>query len=274
MEFIKAKDNKRIKKLRALIEKASERKKNSTFVVEGLKMVNEALRYDLVETLYLSESLFQSIDTNVFSGSLKEESRKLKQKINESSDFFVLSDSLFKGISETVHPQGALAVVRMPSHQLLPLIEAGDKGRIKLLILEDISDPGNLGTMVRTAEAAGMTALIMSAKTVDIYNPKVVRATMGSIFRLPFFYENNLKEVLLHLKKKGIHLYATHLNAEKSFKEMNYAGHSGILIGNEARGLSDELTELSDEYIKIPMYGEVESLNASIAAALMMYELM
>ena len=112
----------------------------------------------------------------------------------------------------------------------------------------------------------------MSKGTVDIFNPKVVRSTMGSIFRLPFAYVEDLKEVIKELKKQGISFYATHLKGEKSYKAIKYSDRSAILIGNEARGLSDEVADLADTYVIIPMQGKVESLNAAVAAALMMYE--
>ena len=164
----------------------------------------------------------------------------------------------------------------MPEYRLLEkdfLNQAYNKnGKIKLLILEDTADPGNLGTIMRTAEAAGVTGVIMSKGTVDIFNPKVVRSTMGSIFRLPFAYVEDLKEVIKELKKSGISFYATHLKGEKSYKAIKYSDRSAILIGNEARGLSDEVADLADIYVIIPMQGKVESLNAAVAAALMMYE--
>lgn len=112
----------------------------------------------------------------------------------------------------------------------------------------------------------------MSKGTVDIFNPKTVRSTMGSVFRLPFCYTENLKEAIKKLKELNISFYATHLKGEKSYKDIKYSNKSAILIGNEARGLSDELAELADVYVIIPMQGKVESLNAAIAAALMMYE--
>ena len=112
----------------------------------------------------------------------------------------------------------------------------------------------------------------MGKGTVDIFNPKVVRSTMGSIFRLPFAYVEDLKETIRELKKQGISFYATHLKGEKSYKDIKYSDRSAILVGNEARGLSDEVADLADTYVLIPMQGKVESLNAAVAAALMMYE--
>ena len=226
MEIISSKDNKKIKYIRGLMEKGSIRKKNRQFVVEGIKLVDEALKYGDVSEIVITESLY--------------------------------------------------AVVGMPCYRLLDedyLDKIYSKtGKIKLLILEDTSDPGNLGTIMRTAEAAGVTGVIMTKGTVDIFNPKVVRSTMGSIFRLPFAYVEDLKEVIKELKKSGISFYAAHLKGEKSYKAIQYSDRSAILIGNESRGLNDKVADLADTYVIIPMQGKVESLNAAVAAALMMYE--
>ena len=126
---------------------------------------------------------------------------------------------------------------------------------------------------MRTAEAAGVTGVIMGRGTVDIFNPKAVRSTMGSIFRLPFIYVEDVREAIRELKKYGISFYAAHLKGKQSYKDVKYSDKAGILIGNEARGLSPETAELADIYIIIPMQGKVESLNAAVAAALMMYEI-
>lgn len=272
MEIITAKTNKRVAFIRSLLEKSKERKKHNSFVIEGIKMVNEALSLGLLDEVFLSESLAKSLDTNEFTGSLKEEISILKHFISSGNKATVLSDALFQYVSETVTPQGALAIVKMPRYEIEEVLK--QKDRIRLLVLENLGDPGNLGTIMRTAEAAGITAVIMSSETVNLFNPKVVRATMGSIFRLPFIITKDLEGTILNLKKSGIHFYAAHLKGEKDYKETSYHEKAGLLIGNEAKGLSDKIAELSDTYIKIPMKGKVESLNAAIAAAIIMYEMM
>ena len=140
------------------------------------------------------------------------------------------------------------------------------------MILERLQDPGNLGTIMRTAEAAGVSCVIMDKDTVDIYNPKVVRSTMGAIFRVPFIYADNLNAVADLLKKDGYSLYAAHLKGTHNFNEIAYEKKTAFLIGNESAGLSEKTASLADEYVKIPMKGKVESLNASVAASLLMYE--
>lgn len=278
MEIISSKDNKRIKYIRSLLEKGGIRKKNHSFVVEGIKLVDEALEYGNVLDIIVSESLYEEIVSGDLAknGLLSDNGKHIIKQVKQGTSLTVVSDAVFKSVSETITPQGILAEVEMPKHRLLEekfLEIAYEKtGKIKLLILEDTADPGNLGTIMRTAEAAGVTGVIMGKGTVDIFNPKVVRSTMGSIFRLPFAYVDDLKAVILRLKRDGISFYATHLKGKESYRDISYSDKAGILIGNEARGLSDEIANLADTYVIIPMQGKVESLNAAVAAALMLYE--
>ena len=278
MEIISSKDNKKIRYIRSLLEKGNIRKKSKAFVVEGIKLVDEALEYGKVLEVVCSESLYDEIISGDLSGNrlLAENDKNITSYVKKGSSLLVVSDTVFKSMSETKTPQGILAVVEMPDYRLLDkgfLEQAYTKnGKIKLLVLEDTADPGNLGTIMRTAEAAGVTGVIMGKGTVDIFNPKVVRSTMGSIFRLPFAYAEDLKETIQKLKTQGISFYATHLKGKKSYKDIKYSDSSAILVGNEARGLSDEVADLADTYVLIPMQGKVESLNAAVAAALMMYE--
>ena len=279
MEIISSKDNKRIKYLRSLLEKGSARKKNRQFIVEGIKLVDEALVYGKVCEIILSESLYKEIISGglIKNALLADNGKNLIAYVNEANSTTVVSDAVFKTVSETINPQGVIAVVMMPTYELLSedfLNQTYSKtGKIKLLVLEDTADPGNLGTIMRTAEAAGVTGVIMGRGTVDIFNPKAVRSTMGSIFRLPFIYVEDVRETIRELKKYGISFYAAHLKGKQSYKDVKYSDKAGILIGNEARGLSPETAELADIYIIIPMQGKVESLNAAVAAALMMYEI-
>ncbi len=213
-------------------------------------MFEEACGLGIVEKAYLSESYAGELD-------------------KVPCDFEIVSDEVFNRIAETVTPQGVIALVK------IPVGEAGDvvKTAKSLLLLEDLQDPGNLGTMIRTAEAAGIDAVILSRNSVDIYNPKVVRSTMGAVFRVPAFYTDDLIGLIGELNDNGFNTVATHLAAQKSYFEADYSGKTAILIGNEGNGLSDEATAAAREKVKIPMEGKVESLNASVAAALMMYEL-
>ena len=129
-----------------------------------------------------------------------------------------------------------------------------------------------MGTIIRTAEAAGVSGVILSKESVDIYNPKVIRSTMGAVYRVPFLYVEDFTLLLQELRDRDVRLLAAHLKGQKTFDKANYSGKVGILIGNEANGLSDEVAELANEKVLIPMAGSVESLNAAVAAALLMYE--
>ena len=141
-----------------------------------------------------------------------------------------------------------------------------------ILVLETIQDPGNLGTLLRAGEGAGITGLVMNRETADIFNPKVIRSTMGSLLRVPFVYVDDLKAACRKMQDMGIRLFAAHLKAVHNYEQADYTGSTGFLIGNEANGLSREITALADGLIKIPMAGRVESLNAAIAASVLMFE--
>ncbi len=179
-----------------------------------------------------------------------------------------VADDVFNRIAETVTPQGVIALVRIPAYDLDKTAAEAQN----VVLLENLQDPGNLGTIIRTAEAAGIDAVILNRTSVDPYNPKVVRSTMGAMFRMPILVTDDLPELVLRLNGLGFNTLATHLGATRTYYEADYSGKNAILIGNEGNGLSDELTSLAKEKIIIPMSGNVESLNASVAAALMMYE--
>ena len=167
------------------------------------------------------------------------------------------------------HRRGILCLVRKPQYRLEELLKGADT---HLLILESIQDPGNLGTMLRTGEGAGISGVVMNHTTVDLFNPKTIRSTMGSIYRMPFFVTRDLAETICELKNAGVKTYAAHLKGKMQYDEPDYTGATAFMIGNEGSGLSDEIADLADTYIKIPMCGQVESLNAAISASLLMYE--
>ncbi|MEE1008688.1 MAG: RNA methyltransferase [Agathobacter sp.] len=259
--MITSASNQQIKNLTALMKKSKERKKQGVFVVEGPKMCFEAPN-DWVKAVYVSESYISNPDND----------KKIKEYLNKCNGnvtYEVVVDSVFKNVSDTKTPQGIISLVKIPQYELKDTL---NKDKSMVLILESIQDPGNLGTMIRTGEGAGVTGVIMNNTTVDIFNPKTIRSTMGSIYRVPFYITNDLKESINVLKENGINLYAAHLKGEASYDEMDYRKASGFLIGNEGNGLSDEIANMADSYIKIPMEGKVESLNAAISATLLMYE--
>ncbi len=264
--MIESSSNAQIKYLRRLVKNSRFRKAERVFIVEGFKMVFEAVSYNLVVKIYAT---LQAAEQE------REEYRKIFLLAKEKGlAVELVNDKVFSGICDTASPQGVLAVVKMPEYHLEDYTNVTGKSgnRLKFLCLEDISDPGNLGTMMRTAEGAGMTGVIMSKKTADLFNPKVVRATMGSLFRVPFFYRENFVETIQYLKSKQVAIYAAHLQGSVPYDKVSYNGSIGILIGNEANGLSGEVTALADTCIRIPMAGQLESLNAAVSAALLMYE--
>ena len=254
--MIESAANAKFKRIQKLMKQARARKKEGVFVVEGWKMVREALQRDLVQELYCDEKEEQAL--------AKELAKLQKRPVIE-----VLKTTLFKQMSDTVNPQGVLAVITMPSYDREQMISSSE---FKLLCLENIQDPGNLGTMFRTAEGAGMSGVVLSSGCVDLFNPKVVRSTMGAMFRVPFYICESMSEEMKQLQNQSFHFYAAHLQGKKNFREETYDGRIGILIGNEANGLSDEVTALADKKVIIPMEGELESLNAAVSAALLMYE--
>lgn len=185
----------------------------------------------------------------------------------------ILSDHVFSHVSDTKTPQGILLVMKQRSCEICEMLDLDAQGRKPLLmVLDNLQDPGNLGTILRAGEAAGVTGVIMSHDCVDIYNPKVIRSTMGSVYRMPFVYVEHLPETLEVLAEAGIHSYAAHLKGKNSYDQEDYTRGTAFLIGNEGNGLRDEVADAAECYIKIPMCGEVESLNAAVASSVLMFE--
>lgn len=242
--------NETVKEVVALRKKADLRKERGLFVVEGRRFVQE-----IPDTM-----LERAFATPDFAGS--EEGELLCQRLKPE----YVSEPVMAKMADTVTPQGILALVRMPSYSL------EDFGPGPLALLEQIQDPGNVGTLFRTAEAAGAGGLILDEKSADPFSPKVLRATMGAIFRLPFVISRDLGETVTMLKEKGYRLYAAHLKGGSSYDQPEYQAKSAFLLGNEGRGLSEALTAQADELIRIPMEGQAESLNVSVAGALLLYE--
>ena len=252
--------NSRVKQVIQWQTKAKERKKAGVFLTEGFKMYEEAPLESILE-VYVAESALAFLEKM----DAKEE--KTTEKLKKTG-YEVVADSLFKKMADTQTPQGILCVVKQPEYRLEEILK---QDRPLLMILENLQDPGNLGTIIRTGEGAGVTGVIMTAKTVDIFNPKVIRATMGSVFRVPFLYVEDMEDTLKKLKEKGIRTYAAHLAGREYYDSFSFTGGTAFLIGNEGNGLEKNTADLADSYLKIPMEGKVESLNAAIAASLLMY---
>ena len=250
-QIIESSGNKKIKELAALQRSKKERADAGLFVLEGERIIKDAIstRKDLVDTVFVSSAYASS-------------------KGLPAGDAVIVADSVLSRVCETVTDQGILATVRMdPLRRSEEELMKSDR----IMVLEDIRDPGNLGTIIRTAEAAGIGAVIMSVGTVDIFSPKVVRSTMGSILRVPFAYSADLERTIDMLKGSEHEVYAAYLHDAEDMRQIRFAKRRAVVIGNEGRGISENVARRSDKRVFIPMQGEVESLNAAIAAAILMY---
>ncbi|MBX4266392.1 TrmH family RNA methyltransferase [Clostridium estertheticum] len=253
MEYIQSKDNLLIKDIRKLKEKRY-RVSSNMFLVEGFRFVEEAL-----------DSGFEVVHIFISArGEVKFENSGMENKLQVNTKVYGVSDSLFKSICDTDNPQGIIASVRNK-----PVEIKYDNGFY--MLADKIQDPGNMGTIIRTAHAAGALGVILTKGTVDIYNEKTLRATMGSIFKIPIIYDNDLS-LVQKLKKSGFKLVTSSLDTDKNFYDIDLKGKIIISVGNEGNGISDEVYDICDLKIKIPMPGGAESLNAAVAASIMMYE--
>ena len=242
--MITGKSNEYIKHIKSLSQKKY-RDEYSEYIIEGIKLVNEALQENIhIKKIIICEELFH-------------------EKI-DFPDIEYVDEKIFKYISETETPQGILAVVEQRKNK-------NEEGDI-IFALDNVQDPGNLGTIIRTLDCAGIKTLILSTGCADLYNPKVVRSTMGAIFRVNILKSSNFIEKLLELKEKGYKVITTSLQTDKSIYDLNFKEKSVIVIGNESKGVSNDVMQIADVKTKIPMLGRTESLNAGVAASIIAYE--
>lgn len=252
-QMITSTSNAQVKNVVSLQKKSKLRKEQKEFVVEGQKMVLET-PVDRLVKVYVSQTFKESYPSVC---------KKVEEKLE------TVSDNVFMQMSDTKTPQGILAIVKMKEYDIETIINHENPF---IVILENIQDPGNLGTILRTAEGAGVTGVIMSDNTADIYNPKVIRSTMGSLYRVPFVYVKDFPEMLRNLKAKKITLNAAHLEGSCDYTEGDYRKATAFVIGNEGNGLTKETTDACDNKVRISMEGNVESLNAAIATAILLFE--
>ena len=270
MERITSLSNNRIKEVTLWSAKARERRKADVYLVEGKKMFLEAPEEDFRQ-LFVAEPLWEKLETETNLTGMDAQTVERIRALDAQGKVpvFLVTEEVFRKMSDTQTPQGILCVLKQKHYTLETLLE---KEHPLLVILEDLQDPGNLGTILRTGEGAGITGVILSKDTVDLYNPKTIRATMGSIYRVPFVYVEDLKPVLAELKNRAVQSYAAHLKGTKYYDAFDFTTGTAFLIGNEGNGLKTETADLADQYLKIPMEGQVESLNAAIATSILMYE--
>ncbi|KXZ39338.1 RNA methyltransferase, TrmH family [Alkalithermobacter thermoalcaliphilus JW-YL-7 = DSM 7308] len=255
---ITSKENEKIKYIKSLLKKKN-RVKEKKYIIEGYRIVKDAFYKSVaIDCVVLSDNFDQKY------------SDFIEEIKNKNVSIYMVSDKLFKEISDTDNPQGILAVVKYEIKNLRKIISSKDLNFV--LILDRIQDPGNMGTIIRTADAAGVDAIVLLKGCVDIYNPKVIRSTMGSIFNTNII-ESEDEGVLTYIKENGFKIISSTLNTNNYYNKIDYKGKIALVVGNEANGVSKEIIDLSDELVKIPIYGQAESLNAAIASALLMYEI-
>lgn len=252
--LITSKDNETIKHIRKLKEKKY-RDEYGEYIVEGIKLINEAIEEK------------QNVKTIIVCDNCN------KEALNQNSmyevaklDCIYVDEKVFNTITEVKNPQGILAVVEKQNKE-----KQINFNEDIIVVLDDIQDPGNLGTILRTVDSVGLSQIIVSKKSGDVYNSKVVRSTMGAIFRVNVIESENLKDTIKEIKKHKFNVISTSLDTDKSLYDINL-NKTVIVIGNEANGVSKEIQELSDIKIKIPMFGKTESLNASVATGIVLYE--
>ena len=255
MQLITSKDNTLIKHICKLKEKKY-RNRYCEYVIEGVKLIKEAIEEN--EKIKMVVVCEKSIDSALMEKYLKSELQKL--------DYVAVTENIFKLISDVENPQGILAIVE--KHKETNKI---DLSKDFILALDDIQDPGNLGTIIRTADSANLTQILVSKGTVDSFSPKVIRSTMGAIFRVKVIECEDLADTLKKLKQEKYKVVVTSLDAKKMVYDLDFQ-KSIVVIGNEANGVSKEILDLADEETIIPMIGKTESLNASVATGIILYE--
>ena len=255
MQVITSKDNELIKHIKKLKDK-KERDLSNEYIIEGIKLIQEAIQENAkIKQIIICDDCEKTESIP----------KDLMYEIAKQECIYV-TNKVFDSITEVMNPQGILAIIEKQSKE----IQIDDKQDI-ILALDDIQDPGNLGTILRTADSIGLTQILVSKGTADSYNPKVVRSTMGAIFRVKIIECEDLVKTLKEIKKHKFEIVVSSLQTDNSIYDINYH-KKVIVIGNEANGVKKEIQDLADKKIKIPMLGKTESLNASVATGIILYE--
>ena len=243
--IITSKDNEIIKNIKKLKEK---KYRLDSYIVEGIKMVKEAISENQeIALIAIREDFKIDFDT-----------KNIKT--------VTISNKIFNDISDVKTPQGILAVIKKNQNNQI------ETNSNYILALDSLQDPGNMGTIIRTADSANINQIIINKTTVDPYSPKVIRSTMGAIYRTNIIEVEDLKATLKEMQSNGFQIITTDLKATQSIYDINYNNKTVVVIGNEANGVSQEILQTADKKVIIPMLGKTESLNASIAASIMIYE--
>lgn len=255
--IITSRDNETIKEIIKLKEKKYRKER---FIVEGIKMVKEAILENAnIDLIVMREDMLQYEDN------INQKNNQFDIDVSNYKTIEV-TEKIFSELTDVETPQGILAVIKKPQQN-----QEIDMSANYILALDGVQDPGNLGTILRTADSANLKQIIVTKNTVDSYSPKVVRSTMGSIYRIKVIEVDNLVETMKKLNQNGFETVTTALSTDKSIYDINY-NKKVVIIGNEANGVSKEVQDASNYKVKIPMLGKTESLNASIATGIMIYE--
>ena len=258
MKKIISKQNETIKRIKSL-EKKKYREKYSEILLEGYRLIEEAFDSGLI------------IKTVLYIESIDKKKAILVDRLSTSGAEVIEADEeVFEYISDTVNSQGLLAIAKMPSNEFEDI---PGKPQGFMIYLDCMQDPGNLGTVIRTADAAGADCVAISSGSVDAYNAKVLRSAMGSVFHLPVIQKINGEKFIKDLKCSGYRVIAADLNGAKPYIKMEYGDKTCLVIGNEGSGIRDEILDICDESVKIPIIGCAESLNAAVAAGILLYDI-
>ena len=259
MELITSKDNKRIKIVRKLISSASFRREEKRFTAEGLRLCDDALKSGVgIEEAYFSEDFAEK-----HADFLDRTEERIQKR-------FLLKNSIFSALCDTKTPQGVLFVIK--TLDKTPDFDKMNKNG-KVVALDNIQDPTNLGTILRSAEAFGVDGVVLSRDCCDIYAPKVIRGSMGAVFRQPFWISDDLPAVIRRFNEIGASFAAVLERDSVSLSECDFSGATLCAIGNEGNGLSEAVISACDKKVFIPMKGGAESLNASAAASILIWEM-
>lgn len=252
---ITSKDNEQIKHIRKLKEKKY-RDEYNEYVIEGVKLIKEAIQEDAnIKTIIACDNCVKN----------EEIDPKVMYEIAKYNCLYV-EEKVFQSITDVKNPQGLLAIMSKEQKE-----EKIDYKEDIIVVLDNVQDPGNIGTILRTVDSIGLKQIIVSKNSGDVYNPKVVRSTMGAILRVNVIESENLVETLKTIKKHKFEVVATSLQTNDSIYDIDY-NKKVIVIGNEANGVSKEVLELAEKKVKIPMFGRTESLNAAVATGIITYE--
>ena len=255
MQVISSKDNELVKHIKKLKDKKY-RNENNEYIIEGVKLIEEAVNENAkIKKIIVCEDTTRTYEIPT----------QVMLEIAKYECIYV-TDKIFNSITQVTNPQGIMAVIEKNVEN-----QEIDYNQDIIVVLDDVQDPGNLGTILRTVDSIGLNQIIVSKGTADAFNAKVVRSTMGAIFRIKIIEVDDLKQSIKEMKKHHFKLMVTSLQTDNSIYDIDF-NKKIIVIGNESNGVSQEIQDMADEKTKIPMLGKTESLNASVAAGIVMYE--